>query len=489
MSDEKAHTRQEDDIAGKRLLGSVEDDDVVFPNNTTKRFLLLAFVIFVYFFSYGTSVPVISFYVFDKVSSRYPYNLSSSSPCIIGNSTDLNSTAENIVQKAVANKYLMLNLVWLLPSLIPILFLGPFIDRSGRKKALLIPMAGTLMKQIVVIVVVRLSLPVDLLAIANFLEGICGGFGTVLMIAFGMVADLTPRGKTRTLRITVIETCNAISVSISTVSIGIWLRNHDSYKSPVYFHAIIVGIVLSIFVITVTCLFVRETLQRKVSSSWCEAVKNVRKCFTFYTTDTDDRRRWKILVGISVFILVMSVNFSHQDVLSMFLMRRPLCWHELHVTAFMSVYIFASSLVSLVTLKIVQRWLNLEDRHVALAGSVSSMLSMLILAFAWEDWLVYMSSVVGLLIRVIIPMTRSVMSSVVRQDEQGALFAGMGCIEITFPVVMGSLSTLLYKATEQIRVGVVFLVLSGVMFVVLILYIFLNIRISRQHRHGYQAIN
>ncbi|GFS25897.1 solute carrier family 46, member 1 [Elysia marginata] len=180
-----------------------------------------------------------------------------------------------------------------------------------------------------------------------------------------------------------------------------------------------------------------------------------------------------------LFVLTVAVNFSRTGVEALFQLKYPLCWAATKIYTVNGLRIFFSWVAILLTLTIMQKIFKLADRHVAVVGIVSSVLSNAALAFAVNDAMVYEVAVVGFMTRSIIPMLRSVLSSLVGQANQGAMYSGLSCIESLGASVFSTIANRIYYATLDSWAGAIFLIFACIMLIALVLITILNILFAK----------
>ncbi|XP_046575151.1 proton-coupled folate transporter-like [Haliotis rubra] len=467
-------------ISSRTELRASQDDRTT-RCTTNTVFLVLLLSVSLHFFNYAICFPVFTFYVINVVSEENHYNISASHPC--SNGTHRHQEMElqqKVTEIMTPNPFLSF-----FPGLIPTLLIGPLLDRLGRKIGFLIPMTGTLVKQIIYLVVICKKLPVRILYIGNAIEGLTGGFATMLMASFVMVADLTLPGRDRTLKISIVEGIQAIFSSLGGFATGFGIK-YLGFRNSV-----IIALVLNVVNIILTTILLSETLIVRVRTSCYAILKNMKRCFVFYCQDTEDRRQLKLILGMTAFILTVAVNFSKSDIVSTYLFKPNLCWDQEKINIVLAAKVIVYWLVILCCMPVFQIVLGMEDRTIGIVGCVSSIAACFIMSFATNDKIVYAVIGTGVFMRLSIPMLRSIMSGSVRQDEQGALYAGMGCVEMVCAAVMGTLTVLLYRATVSSYPDTVFVVMGCVMLVVLGIFFILNLysRHSSASLEGYTRLD
>jgi len=164
-----------------------------------RRYLTVEPVVLFYTFGLFMSLPVLTQYVYYRVSKSkdFPYNISDSSEegCVDDGGNSSMKELEKEVQD-IAAKIDMGNVLFLsLPSILMVLLLGPWTDTGGRRPALLAPPIGSAIEAILILIIMYLDWPVYILFVGEAINGF-SGFATIMtMAAFSYVSDITTEQK------------------------------------------------------------------------------------------------------------------------------------------------------------------------------------------------------------------------------------------------------------------------------------------------------
>ncbi|KAK7098553.1 hypothetical protein V1264_002820 [Littorina saxatilis] len=193
-----------------------------------------------------------------------------------------------------------------------------------------------------------------------------------------------------------------------------------------------------------------------------------RRSWSVYFREGDashpERRRVLALCFFS-FLLTVVVNFSKPSIEESFRMS-DLCWNAVKDSEFSSAWLVAHWLCILLVQRVLQRYLHVHDVYLAMIGCVSGIAALFVFCFATlpdisdtaAEALVYASAGCGSLARALIPMLRSMSSSMVNKDEQGALFVSYACVELAGAAVFDMVAGQIFKVTVHVWPGVIFVI-------------------------------
>ncbi|XP_071081280.1 proton-coupled folate transporter-like [Haliotis cracherodii] len=423
---------------------------------------------FLYFFTTFFSYPHTQFYVFDKMSAKYGgVNSTDPLPCEDNNRNSSAFEVELKVQAETSTVMMGLLFASTFSGVLPTIFIGALTDRHGRKIACILAIAGTTAKQLVYVAIFNLDANVNYLYIGNVLEGLCGFYGAMLVALFGTVADITEPGKQRAYRITTTEASLFLSAAASIGVSGVWIQI-SGYLQPLY--SMIAVSVINMAIV----LFIFPETRKKSGApfSLIDPLRGLKKSLMFYVIDTPDRRRWKLQISLVVFFLTFSVSIAQNTILTLFLLKSPFCWTMIHIT----IYAGITMVVDWLCILLLTRCLGhvLSDVNLAVMGTTSTFLSLLVIGLAVDDAMIYAGATLGVFMEVVTPMMRSVMSRLVSSDEQGALFGSISVVEMFSGAVLGLAATAGYTSSVGFFPGLVFVVLALLMAMLTCALIFLS---------------
>ncbi|XP_046575144.1 proton-coupled folate transporter-like [Haliotis rubra] len=410
------------------------------------------------------TLPLIQFYMYDKIAEGYGgVNKTTADPCSPGADNSSDAKLEAKIQSKAADYTIFLIFTSTFPGILQTILLGSLSDRYGRKLSMLLPISGLLSKLIVYVFVFELDLPLGYLFIGNAIEGFSGGFGTMLTAIFGCAADITPVGSKRGFRMAVIQAVMSLGSASGSLVAGIWTEE-DNFKQPLYFL-----IALSSATLLFTIFIFPETRRDlpKGSLTVKEHFKLLKRSIQFYTKDTPDKRRWKLIVSLMTFFTSFSVELIKATVLTLYLLATPFCWGKIQITG----YTAARTIIDWICILGLTYFLlrRFSEVTIAIIGCVSNVLFLALLGCAQSSVLVIVAAAFGIFSEAAPAMMRSVMSKLVSPDEQGAMFASVSTMEMVASTVLGIAATVIYKASLSFFPGLIFVILAGVIFITVLM--------------------
>ncbi|XP_046575145.1 proton-coupled folate transporter-like [Haliotis rubra] len=410
------------------------------------------------------TLPLTQFYMYDKIAEGYGgVNKTTADPCSPGADNSSDAKLENKIQSKAADYNIFLIFTATFPGILQTILLGSLSDRYGRKLSMLLPISGLLSKLIVYLIVFELDLPLGYLFIGSAIEGFSGGFGTMLTAIFGCAADITPVGPKRGFRMAVIQAVMSFGSASGSLVAGIWIEEAN-FKQPLYFL-----IALSSATLLFTIFIFPETRRNLTKGSLTvkEHLKLLKKSIQFYTKDTPDKRRWKLIVSLMTFFTSFSVDLIKATVLTLYLLATPFCWSKIQITGYAAARTIINWICILGLTHILLR--RFSEVTIAIIGCVSNILFLGLLGCAQSSVLVIVAAAFGIFSEAAPAMMRSVMSKLVSPDEQGALFASVGTMEMAAAAVFGVVATLIYKASLSFFPGLIFVILAGLIFITVLM--------------------
>ncbi|XP_076471062.1 proton-coupled folate transporter-like [Babylonia areolata] len=201
-----------------------------------------------YAFARVIIIVLTGFYFFDEASRWYgDPSMSSLNPCGTNQSAGGHAAdqtrAEN-VQKEALQLTMVGSFSVYMTAVLPALFIGPLTDRIGRRLGFALPVLGVVLRGIVFLLVLGTGANVYFIYIGTVLEGLGGGFGTLLMTSFSAAADVTKPGRQRALRICIIEAVQVLGSALAGFIAGQWRR--VNYTQPLMLAAA-VGVLTLMF--------------------------------------------------------------------------------------------------------------------------------------------------------------------------------------------------------------------------------------------------
>ena len=297
-------------------------------------------------------------------------------------SRDLTQVSRNVetskLQKAVQSEssFMQLGMVFSAsaPSLFVALFLGAWSDRAGRRRVMGLPIFGSAVESAIILWVISFNLPIHMLLLAGFINGICGFFPTMVLSVFSYIADITDQSQ-RAFRLGILEATAFISGMLSHLSSG-WLINKTGYKAP---YMMILS--LHTFALFYVLLKLPESRAKHLMENSTVKVFSLQHMRVIICIFTDPRsgQRWKmcLLMLTSGLMIVSSIGFG--SVIVLYAIDRPLCCNSVLIGYYLATSFFVQAVGAVLGLRFLR--LLLSEDAVMQAGMISIICSLIMMAF------------------------------------------------------------------------------------------------------------
>ncbi|XP_030056204.1 solute carrier family 46 member 3 [Microcaecilia unicolor] len=423
-----------------------------------KKLLQVEPVVAIYSFASFLTFPLIQQYVYRKLweevnNSSFINNLNISH-CEINESNPTYIKQKEVQQRA-SHFSMSLDLSGLIPSLVVSLILVSYSDHHGRKAAMLLPSIGALVSSSICFAMSYFSLTLYLFFLSSLIGGFLGSFATFLGGCFSYVADLCHNEKQKTISIALTDMIIGLGGGLAGLSSGYFLRELGFTWS--FMIASLLHFVNTIYIIF--CL--EDTI--KVSETQQSAVRkeNFKKLFLgvfLLFKSSSCKNRTMIVLMLFAFNMFLFSSLAGSAIFTLYELDAPLCWDEVLIgwgsalstlgflSSFLGVYLFTRCL---------------RDTYIVLIGILSWISGIIMAAFATTTQTMLLVRLLLLFSAMPFPILRSMMSKVVPDSEQGALFACIACLES----LVGTLSLIsfnsIYAATVVWYPGFCFLLAAG----------------------------
>ena len=221
------------------------------------------------------------------------------------------------------------------PSILVTLFLGPMMDRYGRKIGMIFPSVGVVLQGCVSIFIVTYELSPYYLILSSLFSGVFGGYTSVLAAIFSYTADVTsPRW--RSLRIGAVEAALAAGICAGQLLGGYWMKAVSCNFVPLLYFFTACNAFLLVYVVAFLPESLsdreRKILQRKSHKGLRAYVEGFRLYFGGLSLpDT-----WKIYVA-TIVVNVAVINIFGSIFIDVFFLKAvPFDYNSLQIGIFQS---------------------------------------------------------------------------------------------------------------------------------------------------------
>lgn len=415
--------------------------------------------------------PVMQQYVYLRISEELGNNATNisqgsklSSLCS-HNKSSLTFKIQQETQHASSRFFIYLTLVQVLLSCFPIIILGNIVDRMGRKIALYLTFSTRIFYAGIIAIVIGFKLPIFVLFIGYALDGLSGSIAAAMMAFNTYITDVTEPGNQRSFRMTLLEAVIGLTSGVCALGTGLLIR-HTSFLIPVFIALglILVGLLYSVFVLAESYNPVEKpgNLKKLSCDIW-------RSTFGHYIWDSPEKRRSRLLLALIGLFFTAPAVIGSKDVLILYVLNLPFCWRADHIGTFSAIQTFSRWFISLTVVKLLQRYLS--ESGLVILGNFSNFLAYIVLAFAYNDGIIYISACLGVFAYIGLPNIRAAMSKLVKQDEQGSLFAGISFIESLSILVFEIVFNTVYSMTLSTMTGAVFFLIAGMLLLTMLIFI------------------
>ncbi|XP_076096165.1 lysosomal proton-coupled steroid conjugate and bile acid symporter SLC46A3-like [Mytilus galloprovincialis] len=435
-----------------------EDIKLRYPRWLT--FSVLISIPFLHMLSYILSLYVIGQYTYvyflEEKFPGVPHSLSGSlSSCNI-NKSSIAYFIESSIQQTSAKWAIYTNLAFIIPSVLININLATYSDVHGRKLFFIVPLAGTIIKNILCAVGMYYKMNVRLMLIFYMIEACTGSWVASLSMSFCFVADTTTPGKGRSLIISLLDGGVGLGAIGASFLSGYLITWTNGYHYP-QFMAVIIAIIPFLCVLTM----VQETLPISRRRSNVSILQNIQRVFDCYRSNFSPfGKRWVFVVLIITFAMSALTVLSRTSVDSLYFVSAPFCWSSITIGLYTGIRIVLWNIGGVILIIILQ--ICTTDEVISLVGCITTTAALIIQGLAKTNFMMYIAALSSIGCIVTMPMIRGIMSKMTPPEKQGSIFAGVAAVE-SFSSLFGTVIIgIIYDSTVTIYRGLTFLIWAGI---------------------------
>lgn len=400
---------------------------------------------------------------------------------------------EEQIQPYIANLNLVINLLHTIIPAILSLFFGNWSDKHGRKKVLISTFLGYTLTLASFTVVCFYSeninpLPPWFYVICYIPAIFFGGWPSLLSAGLCYITD-TCEPSIRSRRLTIVELIIFLGVLIGTFSCSTILQYTDS---PTVF---IISTSLAAFGFFLVITTIDESVNSAAHDSAVDEVKDlfspmiiVNLLKTCFKQRLFKGRRILLLLMLIMALIVFT--FNGNTTVSYLFVREKFSWTLKDNNLFESYSILSYLIGSTIGFIVFKKFLKLNDMSLACIALTCAITDSFLKAFASETWQMYAITTLTIFKILTSPMCRTVISTIVPQDEIGKVFSITTSFEALSTLLAAPLYAYLYNSTYTTFAGAFYLITASVNVVNLIIafyVIYLN-RIRQSLINPYEQI-
>ncbi|XP_033104951.1 solute carrier family 46 member 3-like isoform X2 [Anneissia japonica] len=386
-------------------------------------------------------------------------------------------TEESYVQKQTSHWLILINIALAFPTVVSSMFLGRWSDKVGRKMTMITPPVGAIINGLVLTFSSWfIYSPVAWLFLGTICLGLSGAYATLTFSVFSYLGDVTKK-EARTMRYSILEAMTFLGSFLGLLTCGIVI---DQLGFPAVF---IYYIVCNICVIIYVLICIKDSVnlgrikylnnatashdeisdqrsendEEQSRTNVCQELlklDNVKESLVVIGRKRPFEHRAQLIMLIICLFVLQLVGSGENDTFILYVKKDPLAWSATLISYYSAVKNLLISFVLLLCLPLLHASrIGYQDTVLIIIGVVMRMGAYTLLAFSRTTWMVFLVPLLASTSAVPAATSRSMMSKIVDQNEQGSLFAFMASLETLTVSLASAIFNALYPATLNILEG------------------------------------
>ena len=396
----------------------------------------------------------------DPVAREYLYQISGQE--IFGKSDRYDQNATNFVERdADTERMAVLYTVIYrhvnsIPSIVLGLMVGSWSDRIGRKIPLVIGCIGLALGSLCFVISTSSWIPtIILFFLACSIRGLFCTASITRTAIYSYVADMTPNTE-RTTRMSTLLAVNFVGLFLGSFLAGVILEIGDFSTE----FAIMIGMI-SIYAIAILFLMPYDKPALPVNDKSFEnnsTLSYIRGTIQCLLKERNDNGRRYILASLCTLMLQQCFRAGEQDVLLFYIKRQGMSESTSMYSYLLAAGHVSNMLMSFVGVPFISGRLKLSDQWCVVIGTIVLLVKSVALSLSNQIWMLFLVFIICSPGIMTISVTKSMISKMVDNDENGKIFALISSIESVSFLAGSTLMPLLYQRTAHIYAGIVFVV-------------------------------
>ncbi|XP_072049344.1 proton-coupled folate transporter-like [Amphiura filiformis] len=388
--------------------------------------------------------------------------------CVDQNTSDPHYMRLQEVQAEVSYWQMVISMCGIIPSIIVAPLLSTWSDRGGRKIILGFVLLGYLVFMVGFILVHRFALPLWVLAVAKFFEGLTGSDTLLAAQYVAYISDITNK-ETRLLRFAIVFTMPSIGIGSTQVAIGYLIEDYGF--GPALWISFIAYCLAFLYIIIPP--FLIETVDRNeknakpgMDQSESGVIYGLKSLILLFKNKTR-LRRWRLGFLYMIVFMNQVINTAVLEIVLVYGLGTPFCWPSVLVAGYTTLSIVSSALGALIGSKGFS--LCLSDLWNLQVSMVFGILFGYLHAIANTTLGLYIAVLLASLRSISMPLIPAMLAKVVSEHEHGVVFGFKASIESIGNLLSPLLINSIYSKTVQTQQNMVFIIHGTLGFIPLIL--------------------
>lgn len=396
--------------------------------------------------------------------------------CLILHNNSSSEEALNLNRKVQPQASLILMSKSFIESILPSLlslFLGPWSDKYGRKPVILSGYIGLSLTYLLLSMMANWEIVPWYFLIAYIPMALLGGLSVMMLASICYITDITDNN----------ERAWHLAWLDALISLGLLIGLFSGpviYEKYGYTAVFSVATVLCTMATLYILFFIPETIQSRTSGVRnifdCELVKDLINTCVKKRDGFDRSLVWSCIACLTLLL----IPFQGDLTIGYLFASARLGWTVDKFSIYIATSVIMGILGMIFGIKLMQKCAGFPEAVIAIISVTSSLCSVLVCAFTWQSWHMYLSVGIGMFSDLARPMIRAILSKAVPEKDTGKVFSVATFLETLLPFAAASLYTFLYSHYMPPLYPLPVWFLSAAFYVItIIILIYIQIHIRR----------
>uniref|UniRef100_A0A915J7K1 Uncharacterized protein n=1 Tax=Romanomermis culicivorax TaxID=13658 RepID=A0A915J7K1_ROMCU len=434
-------------------------------------------------------------------------------------STSLPISIQNDIQRQMAKWTVIMALSHFVTGMFSSCFLGALGDVYGRKPNILMGLAGILISCAATPVVFEYKfVSLWLLAFMNVVGGCFGFIGLIIMSCYAYLCDRILDKKNISVRMTMFTALTQVAGVLGSLVSGVLLGKISPSRMFIIIECLLTAAFFYslLFLESLTPVKMRQKVlveqhRTSISTPLPELRKDdpttidttthhaakpptvgqflrqqvrglVKNILITYTKERPNHdRAFLVVTSFILFFHMMADLGLLNSVMGNYVFRHPFNWTDgSQLGYWKAIKGFLTFTGNVGGILVFKKVLKMRDTTVMLISVASTMLELIVIAFSYESWMLYVAIVVGCFSNLVMPVVGSFISQIVHYDEVGKSFTMHGIASSLAFMSSATLFSFVYKATLEFMPGFVFLFGACIMFLCLLIILWMHVIVLKK---------